>query len=150
MKSFDIRISAGFYIGAAIAVLFIPWYVLISFALAAAFHEFCHLIALRCCHVSVQQLKLGLFGAVITTGAMQPKQELVCAAAGPAGSMILVSLARWIPITALFGLAQGIFNLLPLYPLDGGRIVRSIFVLAKTACSDYNSPDYKQRGNNHD
>lgn len=150
MRLFDIRISAGFYIGAALAVLLFPWNILFSFALAAGFHELCHLIALCCCHVSVQQMRLGPFGAVITTGPMLPGQELLCTAAGPAGSLFLVTLARWIPITALFGLAQGIFNLLPLYPFDGGRIIRCIFMLAKTARCDYNSPDYKQRGNNHD
>ena len=150
MKSVEFKISAGFLIGSAFAVLLLPWNMLLSFAVAAIFHEVCHLVALRLCHIRVQQIRIGLFGAVITTGPLLPGQELICAAAGPFGSLTLILLARWLPFTALFGLLQGLFNLLPLFPLDGGRIVRSIFMLAKTAYCDYNSPDYKQRGNNHD
>lgn len=48
-------------------------------------------------------------------------QELVCILAGPAGSFFLLLLDDFIPKTAICGLVQGIFNLLPLYPLDGGR-----------------------------
>lgn len=150
MKSFEVQISAGFYIGTALSVLLLPWSVLISFFIATAFHEVCHLAALHFCRVRIQGISLGPFGAKITTGAVQPAQELICAAAGPAGSLLLPLFAKWMPIAALFGLTQGLFNLLPVYPLDGGRMIRAIFVLAKMASCDYNRPDHKQRGNYHD
>ena len=150
MKSFDIQISAGFYIGAAFALLLLPMRMLLSFVFASAFHEVCHLIALRCCKIPVRQIRIGLLGAQISTGALLPGQELFCAAAGPAGSLMLTLFSGRFPQLALFGLFQGVFNLLPVYPLDGGRVARSIFMLAKTAGCDYNSPDYKQRGNYHD
>jgi len=150
MKSIDFQLSAGFLIGSAFAVLLLPWHILFSFAVAAVFHECCHLIALYCCRVPVRQIRIGLLGAVITTGPLLPGQELVCAAAGPAGSLMLAIFARYLPVTAVFGLVQGMFNLLPVPTMDGGRIIRSIFMLAKTAHCDYNSPDHKQRGTNHD
>ena len=131
MRLFEI--SAGFYIASALAVLVLPWNILGAFLLAAGFHELCHLAALKCCAVWVQQIKLGAFGAKITTGILMPEQELICAAAGPMGSLLLVLLVKRMPLTAIFGLVQGIFNLLPIYPLDGGRVVRTIFVLAKKA-----------------
>ena len=143
MKSFEIQISAGFYISAAFAVLLLPWKLLLAFILAASIHELCHLVVLKWYRVPVHQIKLGLFGAKITTGPLLPLQELICAAAGPVGSLMLVLLSGWAPLLALFGLFQGVFNLLPVYPLDGGRIFRSIFMLAKMARWDYNSPDYK-------
>ena len=142
MKSPEIRISAGFYIAAAAAVLLLPWNVMISFAAASAVHELGHLAMLRCCRVPVHQIRLGIFGAGLSTAAMPPRQELICAAAGPAGSLLLVCFSRQFPMIALFGTVQGLFNLLPIYPLDGGRVLRSIFMLAKTALCDYNSPDY--------
>jgi len=130
--------------------MLLPWNILAAFLMASGFHELCHLAALRCIRVPVHQIRLGFLGARITAGAMLPGQELICAAAGPAGSLMLAIFARYLPVTAVFGLVQGTFNLLPVYPLDGGRVVRSIFMLAKNAHCDYNSPDHKQRGTNHD
>lgn len=150
MKSFEVQISGGFYIAAAFSVLLLPWNVLLSFAAASAVHELCHLVMLRWCKVPVYQIRLGMFGAGLSTAAVLPGQELVCAAAGPAGSLLLACFVKQFPLIALFGFVQGLFNLLPIYPLDGGRILRSIFMLAKRAFCDYNSPDYLQRGINHD
>ena len=139
MKSFEVQISAGFYIGAAFAVLLLPWNLLLSFIVATSIHELCHYLVLKCYHVSVYQVKLGLFGAELITGPLLPGQELICAASGPIGSLLLALTSRWMPVLALLGLFQGMFNLLPIYPLDGGRILRSIFMLAKRPRWDYNS-----------
>ena len=142
MKLPELECTAGFYIGIALAILLLPWEVLAAFLVASGFHEFCHIVALRCCHVPIRQIKLSAFGAKIETAAMIPEQELVCAAVGPIASLLLVFLAHWFPILAIFGLCQGLFNLLPIYPMDGGRVVRSIFLLAKMSRCGYNSPDH--------
>ena len=51
-------------------------------------------------------------------------QELLCAMAGPVGGMFLLFLGKWYPELALCALAQSCYNLIPVYPLDGGRILK--------------------------
>ena len=131
MKLLEIQATAGFYFMVALSVLMLPWNVLLSFAAAASFHELCHVIALYLCGNRVKEVRFRTLGVQIVTGQLSPGQELICAAAGPTGSLLLTLFSQQMPIVALFGLCQGIFNLLPIYPMDGGRMVRSIFLLAK-------------------
>ena len=113
----------------AVLVLTVPLPWLLSAILAAIFHELCHLTALVLTGIPIFGVHIGLRGMSIQTGPMEPGLELLSAAAGPAGSLLLLLFLRQIPRIALCGTIQGIYNLLPVYPLDGGRILRSIFTL---------------------
>ena len=55
-----------------------------------------------------------------------PAKEALCALAGPLGSILLLLFFHWIPGISICALVQGLYNLIPVYPLDGGRLVRSL------------------------
>ncbi len=109
---------------AAAMVLLLPLKWLLAAVLAAAWHELCHILALRLYGMKPRTVALGGRGAVICTGLLGPGQELICALVGPVGSLSLVLLGRCFPRLAVCGAIQGFYNLLPVYPLDGGRVLR--------------------------
>lgn len=114
---------------AALMLLVLPLQWLAAILLAAVIHESCHLLCLRLCNVPVFQIHIGLQGAAIETAPLPPASEILCAAAGPAGSLLCLIFMRSFPMLALCGFLQGIYNLLPVYPLDGGRILHSLAIL---------------------
>ncbi|MGH9560898.1 MAG: site-2 protease family protein [Terracidiphilus sp.] len=104
-------------------------------------HELGHSVVAQRFGIPVPRITLFLFGGVaqIATDAPTPGQEFWISAAGPFTSLMLaalfwgieplvtpvqplLALARYL---ALINVALAIFNLVPGYPLDGGRIFRA-------------------------
>lgn len=112
------------YLALLFLIMPLPW--LLAAVTAAAFHELCHMAAVRAMGGRVEGMRLGIIGAVMETDLPSRAREGLAALAGPAGSFLLVSLYRWLPHIAICAFVQGIFNLLPLYPLDGGRALRCL------------------------
>lgn len=119
----DIRVeySGAACILLALLCLVLPLDWLLSAAIAAVFHEICHILAVMVMGSKVYTLSIGTGGAVMEASPMESWKDLVCVLAGPAGSLSMLVLSAYIPKTALCGLVQGLFNLIPVYPLDGGR-----------------------------
>ena len=114
----------------------LPLSLFLCFLTAAVFHEIFHYLAVRIVKTPIYSIKVGMFGVSMGTGPMTPGRELLSAAAGPMGSLILAVCYRWIPVTALCALAQCVFNLLPVYPLDGWRILKCLLELLRLPGSD--------------
>ena len=85
---------------------------------------------LRLKHVPILGVRLRLNGVVIKAGEMGYPTERSCALAGPVVSWGLgaVLLRIW-PMCGLISLLLGTINLLPMLPLDGGRILRATLSL---------------------
>ena len=104
----------------------LPW--LAGAAAAACVHELGHLLAIWLLDAGHPEFRMGCTGAKLHTAFSEPWREFVCAAAGPAAGLLLLTAVRWFPRTAVCGLVQSAYNLLPIYPLDGGRMIRCVLL----------------------
>ena len=133
---FNWRISPFFILLVALMLYFGDWLVLIFQAIAIAAHEFAHALVAKKRGYKLDKLKLAPYGAVLSgeTHSLKPKDEILIALAGPAVNLILAALtvaAWWLwPYSYAYtdnfvyiNLYMALFNLLPIYPLDGGRVL---------------------------
>ena len=145
MKHPDLDISFGACFLTAAGLLLLPLDWLVSAMAAAAIHEMGHLAVLRGFGIPIHDIRIGFTGARIGTGPMPAFTELLCAAAGPLFSFGAALLSRWFPVLGLIALAQGVFNLVPVYPMDGGRICRAMGELLRERGSERKISCKRQR-----
>ncbi len=119
-------LSAGFCLLLACSLLFLPIQWVLAAVFAATFHELCHWAAIRLCSREDTPLLLFAFGAKLPLPTMSRSKELLCALAGPVGGLTLLFFARWMPRVAVCAAFQSFYNLLPIYPMDGGRAVQCL------------------------
>lgn len=127
----QMKFDGGFWLVLAMAVLLFPLRFLTGVILAAAVHELGHLAALRLTGTRLLAMELYAGGARILTEPMEPGREILCVLAGPAAGALCVLAWRWFPELALAGFVQTVFNLIPVYPLDGGKIMHVMIELWK-------------------
>ena len=127
-----LEIKPAAFLLPAFLLLVLPWQWVGAAALAASVHEAAHILALKLTGGRVERITIGGSGAVIQTAPMDAVRECICALAGPLSSGLLVLLFRYLPRTALCALVHCLYNLLPLFPLDGGRVLRGLLSVALT------------------
>ena len=113
--------------------------------LSVIFHEFCHSVVARRLGLPMKGITLFIFGGVAEMGDEPPsaKVEFLMAIAGPLSSFGLAAIfyliygqgkaAGWpLPVYGVIrylsyiNVLLAVFNLLPAFPLYGGRVLRSI------------------------
>lgn len=116
-----IHVSGAGCVFLAVALLILPLKWLAAAMCACVIHELSHIVAIRLCGGEIRGICVGAQGASIQIGELSMFKELVCALAGPLGSLCLLPFVRWMPRVALCATVHSLYNLLPIYPLDGGR-----------------------------
>jgi stage IV sporulation protein FB len=117
-------ISSGYCFALAVMILLLPPKWIMSAMIAALIHELCHYLAILACSGKTAGVGLYSFSARMALPEMSRGKEMLCALAGPMGGLLLLLLVRWLPRVAVCGALQSVYNLLPIYPLDGGRALR--------------------------
>lgn len=115
----------------------------ITLGVSVVLHEIGHALAARAFGVRTQSITLSIIGGCAAMQSMPRRalHEFVVAAAGPLVSFLLAGAAylplalgavesMWLALVLVhafwMNLALGTFNLLPGFPMDGGRIFRSL------------------------
>lgn len=120
-ERFSFRVTGRALVVLALWLLVVPLNWVSGALIAAVIHELGHLTALWLWDVPVLGLVADWSGAEIRTGPMEPWEELCCALAGPLAGALVCLFWRWFPEAAVCAGVQTSFNLIPLYPMDGGR-----------------------------
>ncbi len=144
------QLAAQYYPGVNLGIPVWGYWIAGLFAALAFFvcivlHELGHAVAARTQNLPTRGITLFLFGGVaeLTEEPRSPSAEFIMAIAGPAVSLVLaIGLGilsgigfynSWPPILvislgylAAINMMVLIFNLIPAFPLDGGRVLRSI------------------------
>lgn len=113
---------------------------LLPFFLASAFHELGHFLVLKKLQKPPIALNLSFSGAAMETPFLNYREELLSAAAGPIFSLLLAALWPLWPVTGMYSMILGVFNLLPVAGLDGSRILSAFLHMrcsphtARTLC----------------
>jgi Zn-dependent protease/predicted transcriptional regulator len=142
--SFHIQYGAAFPDLGPVPRLLLAGASVVVFFSSVLLHELSHSVVARRLGIPVESITLFLFGGVSTTKAepSRPRDEFLMAVVGPLTSLALAGVA-WLvvnvtgdliagPVRYAIGylgwinLYLGLFNLLPGYPLDGGRVLRAI------------------------
>lgn len=132
----SIHVSGSFCVYLSVILLLLPLRWTCAFLLSAITHELFHLFAAFLLGIRINRIELGSSGAKIYTPPLTDLQELLCALSGPVGGLLPVILLRIYPEAALWALLLTVYNMLPIYPSDGGRALRStlyIFLPLKIA-----------------
>lgn len=127
-NTIEIIIEPSFYVGICLLLLLIPLDWVFAWFLAAAFHEMCHILLICLLKYRIYSIKTSITGMTMHTENMKQAHEMIVALAGPVGSLLLLFFARFIPAIALCAMFQSAYNLIPVFPYDGGRALRCFFL----------------------
>lgn len=138
----EVRMHLGLLFVVIAACVLGKLYELLMALLALILHESAHAIAAYCTMCEVKTLTLYPFGAEarIDTTFNSNKSIACIAEAGPVCSFVVAGLCmlimRFFPVTITgleafcnYNLILGLINLLPAYPLDGGRLLRCLLCI---------------------
>lgn len=138
MAGLALTVSPGFLLLAAFLYYVGGGGALTAFLSAALAHELGHLAVMCFVGANVRGVRLTPCGPVIEySGAFTRRQEMGMIAAGPACGLVFALVCfqlgtEYFSYAGAIALLATMFNLLPVYPMDGGRLLRILLEEAMT------------------
>lgn len=124
--SLNITVTPGTSVLLAAVLMLLPLKWIAAWMAATLVHELGHYLALRIMRIPVYSITATPRGILMETGVLSGGGELFTALAGPVGALVLLLVARIFPAVAVCACIQSLYNLLPVFPLDGGRALRCL------------------------
>ena len=133
-----VSVSLPFFILLAVVYIFDRNAAFVPTFIAVFIHELSHIIAIKLCGGSIEKVDIRAFGIRIDVPELEYisyRHEIIIAAAGPAAGIITAVCATaaakafdvdFLHFFSGVNLVISAINLIPVYPLDGGRIILSI------------------------
>ena len=132
-KYLNIKISDSALIYIAAMVVCVDLELIVPLFLAVIIHEIGHILAIKMLGGEIYCLTICAGGVKITynSTAFTYFKDVVCALAGPMFGVMSALVASYFGFSIFSGvsLCINVFNLLPIRPLDGGNVLRNIFVI---------------------
>lgn len=136
IKFGKVTIYPVFMLLVAAALYFDPGWIMPGIVISVVVHELGHIIVLNIIGVPIEAIEFSISGIAIKTDyrLMSYFQEFVASISGPVASYVLAAALsfaarktgyEYINIIAGISMIYGIFNLLPIRPLDGGSALNA-------------------------
>lgn len=133
-----LKVGSSFFLLIVICLLTKNVILILNYFFALFLHEMAHVWVAGCRGYSLKQIKLDIFGLAIDLNEkVDDKDQFAINLAGPVCNLLLCILCLamyWLlPTSYIYlntfcfcNLILAVFNLLPVYPLDGGKIFRGM------------------------
>ncbi len=139
MEQLKFKVKISFFLAAALILLAGRLHIFLFYLISVLIHELAHYFVATKYYYRCDRIELSAFGLTLYGDFEEAvkKDQIVIALAGPLTNLALslVLLASWYIYPALYvyteeflyaNLSIGLINLLPCYPLDGGKVLLGV------------------------
>lgn len=120
----QISVKPQFCILFVLLLLVVPLPLFVGWITAIIIHELCHIGGVLLCGGKIINITVGAGGICMESTPLTEGKRIFTILCGPVGGLLPMLFGRFFPFVAICCWGLSIYNLLPLLPLDGGRVLK--------------------------